>query len=147
MTSDENGLKVIFAGYKASADVDICGTLQNDYPPYAQVVVTARPTLSSLPQQLNIGLWDIDTNAGAQAFMGDPNLQRIFWVTEGTVTINSIIENEKALISELQIAQIGEDLNGAGDWENLQTTTGYIQASEGSSIVACYCAGLANIYQ
>ena len=146
-TSDENGLKVIFAGYKASADVDVCNTLSaGDYPPYPQVVVTARPTLSELPQQLSVGLWDIDTNAGAQTFFGDPELQRIFWVTEGSVTINSIIENEKALLSELQLAQLGEDINGAGDWENLETTEGYVQASEGTSITACYCAGLTEIY-
>ena len=147
MANDENGLKVIFAGYKASADVDICATLQNDYPEYPQVVVTARPTLSELPQQLNVGLWDITTNAGAQGYLGDPALQRIFWVTEGSITINSVIENEKASISELQLAQLGEDVNGAGDWENLAETTGYIRLEEGSSITACYCAGLANIYE
>ena len=147
MANDDNGLKVIFAGYKVSADVNICDTLQNDYPEYPQVVLTARPTLSELPQQLNVGLWDITVNAGAQGYLGDPALQRIFWVTEGTITINSVIENEKASISELQLAQLGEDLNGAGDWENLAETTGYINLTEGSSITACYCAGLANVYE
>lgn len=146
MGSDDNGLVVVFAGFKASADVDVCATLTNEPPMFPQVVVMARPTLSELPQELATGLWGISENASAQAFLGDPELDRKFWVTEGSLTINSIIEGDKSYISTLQLAQLGEETVD-GDWNSIETVPGYVQSgSEGSGVISCYCDGLADFY-
>lgn len=146
MSSDENGLVVVFAGYKASGDVDICSTLTTRQPPnFPQVVVMARPTLSELPQELATGLWGVSENASAQAFMGDPELDRKFWVTEGSLTINSIIEGESSYISTLQLAEIGEETVD-GDWNSIETVPGYINSGEGTGVISCYCDGLADFY-
>ena len=147
MSSDDNGLVVVFAGFKASSDVDVCSTLSTNQPPeFPQVVVMARPTLSELPQELAVGLWGISENASAQGFMGDPALDRKFWVTEGSLTVNSIIEGESSYISTLQLAELGEEAID-GDWSSIETVPGYVQSgAEGSGVISCYCDGLADFY-
>jgi|GEM_PF-4907302 len=147
-TTDEDGLMVVFAGYKASSDVDICSSINgslSEPPEYPQVVVMARPTLSELPSELAVGIWGSSQNTSAMGFMGDPDLGRKFWVTEGSLTINSIIEGEKSSLTAFQLAGLGEEVV-EGDLSNLTTIPGYVQADTGVEVVSCWCSGLADFY-
>ena len=147
-TMSDGELMVVFAGYKASSDVDICSDITgslSEPPAYPQVVVMARPTLSQLPSDLSVGIWGSSQNTSAMGFMGDPELGRKFWVTEGTISISSIIEGEKANMTSFQLAELGEEVV-EGDLSNLTTVPGYVQADAGVEVISCWCSGLADFY-
>ncbi|MEC7986098.1 MAG: hypothetical protein VX278_13120 [Myxococcota bacterium] len=148
MSEDENGILAVFAGYKTAAEVDVCSMVSSgQLPEYPQVIIRARPTLSELPQTLNVGLPDIHENVGATVFFGDPTLGdggKNLLVTAGTLTINSIISEEKAFVSEALFAELSEE--GEGGWNDLTVVDGYIRADQGSGVIACYCEGLDLFY-
>ena len=150
MSSSSGNIEVMVGAYRTS-EIDVCAALNaGQQPELAQFLIRINPDLDQLPQTLTVGIPGVTTNAGSQVFLGDPTSEftDMLWGTDGTVTYNSLIEGEKAKLTELFIGELGtvsEDSNG--NITGYETVEGYVQVGASTDeIVACYCEGLIEFY-
>ena len=140
----EEGPRVFLAGYN-SGTVDVCGGLDTDDPlNYAQINVTANPNLSDLPQTIGLGVFDYSQNISGQVtFLTAPasGVPDIFVSLAGEAKLNSFIEEEKALMSELRVGQMGVEKEDFSGYDPVD-----VQFSNGTNIIACHCEGLIEYY-
>ena len=147
MGEDNNGPKIFMAGYN-SGDIDVCEGLDQDAAlDHAQINITISPRLSQLPQQVGLGIPGYTENvAGKVTFIADPLAEDLefFWAMEGEAWINSFLENEKSLISEMHIGIMGYD-NSNGNLSDFVEVG--IVFSGGQNMIGCYCEGLIDYYK
>jgi len=151
MEVGDEGPVIFVAGYN-SGTVEVCNGLATGDPlNYAQVNLTMTPNLSQLPQTIGLGVMDVTENIAGElmfleetGFLSNPeDPSSTFYISlEGGATINSFIEGEKSLISDLQVGQMGVLSSDFTDFDEID-----VQLQNGTNVISCYCSGLIDYYR